>query len=193
MVKNGCVGWAGDWQQLPRSFRTTAKRPQQIDRSNEFPKPPFSPEAVVAEFCQLLKTYHAAAVFGDRYAGEWPREQVGRFGIGYDPAVPRQVAALRRPAGVDQFGAGRPARPSAPRRPAVRIGAPHSRGGRDSIDHPLGGHDDPPTRSPASPPPTTPAAATPPEFLPSCPRCDAMIRAHVRGVAEVDVGLFPLR
>jgi hypothetical protein len=27
-------------------------------------------------------------VFGDRYAGEWPREQFGRFGVGYDPAVP---------------------------------------------------------------------------------------------------------
>jgi hypothetical protein len=51
-------------------------------------RPPFSPEAVVAEFCQLLKAYHVAAVCGDRYAGEWPREQFGRFGIGYDPAVP---------------------------------------------------------------------------------------------------------
>ena len=38
-------------------------------------KPPFSPEAVVEEFASLMKTYRCSKVFGDRYAGEWPREQ----------------------------------------------------------------------------------------------------------------------
>ena len=38
-------------------------------------KPPFSPEGVVAEFADLLKTYRITKVRGDRYAGEWPREQ----------------------------------------------------------------------------------------------------------------------
>src|SRR5207247_10982537 len=39
-------------------------------------KPPFSPEAVVKEFADLLALYSITEVEGDRYAGEWPREQV---------------------------------------------------------------------------------------------------------------------
>jgi hypothetical protein len=38
-------------------------------------RPPFSPETVVAEFTQLLKTYRIDIVHGDRYAGEWPRDR----------------------------------------------------------------------------------------------------------------------
>jgi hypothetical protein len=44
-------------------------------------RPPFSPEAVVAEFAELLGHYGVRAVTGDRYAGEWPREAFGRHGI----------------------------------------------------------------------------------------------------------------
>jgi len=38
-------------------------------------RPPFSPEAVVAEFAATLRSYRVTKVSGDRYAGEWPREQ----------------------------------------------------------------------------------------------------------------------
>ena len=38
-------------------------------------KPPFSPEGVVEEFAALLRQYRCTTVYGDRYAGEWPREQ----------------------------------------------------------------------------------------------------------------------
>ena len=34
-------------------------------------KPPFSPEAAVAEFATLLRTYRISTVRGDKYAGEW--------------------------------------------------------------------------------------------------------------------------
>ena len=46
-------------------------------------KPPFSPEAVVAEFCETLRRYCVSTVMGDRYAGEWPREQFRKLGIAY--------------------------------------------------------------------------------------------------------------
>lgn len=46
-------------------------------------RPPFSPEAVVDEFCTLLKSYRVATVRGDRYAGEWPREQFRKRGVRY--------------------------------------------------------------------------------------------------------------
>src|SRR5262245_57281437 len=49
-------------------------------------KPPFSPEAVVEEFASLIKSYRCSKVFGDRYAGEWPREQFQKRGVFYEPA-----------------------------------------------------------------------------------------------------------
>ena len=50
-------------------------------------RPPFSPESVVVEFAELLKAYRVTKVQGDRYAGEWPREQFRKHGIVYDPAA----------------------------------------------------------------------------------------------------------
>jgi hypothetical protein len=49
-------------------------------------KPPFNPSGVVEEFADLLHAYRVSRVKGDRYAGEWPREQFRKQGIGYDPA-----------------------------------------------------------------------------------------------------------
>ena len=46
-------------------------------------RPPFSPEATVAELVVLLRAYGVREVSGDRYAGEWPREQFRKHGIGY--------------------------------------------------------------------------------------------------------------
>jgi hypothetical protein len=34
-------------------------------------RPPFSPEAVVEEFCSLMASYKIHKVWGDRYAGSW--------------------------------------------------------------------------------------------------------------------------
>ena len=49
-------------------------------------KPPFSLESLVAEYAALLKTYRIGSVRGDRYAGEWPREQFRKYGIDYLPS-----------------------------------------------------------------------------------------------------------
>ena len=49
-------------------------------------KPPFSPEAVASEFAEALKAYRVSTVMGDRYGGEWPREQFRKRGIEYRPA-----------------------------------------------------------------------------------------------------------
>jgi hypothetical protein len=50
-------------------------------------RPPFSPEDVVLEFAELLKTYRIAEVQGDRYAGDWPRERFREHGIAYELAA----------------------------------------------------------------------------------------------------------
>ena len=38
-------------------------------------RPPFSPEETTREFAQVAKAYGVTEVTGDKYAGEWPREQ----------------------------------------------------------------------------------------------------------------------
>jgi hypothetical protein len=50
-------------------------------------KPPFSPEATVEMLATLLKAYHVRKIVGDRYAGEWPREQFLKHGITYEPSA----------------------------------------------------------------------------------------------------------
>lgn len=105
-------------------------------------KPPFSPEAVVEEFCQLLKSYRIAKVVGDRYGGEWPRERFLKHGITYEVSktsksdiyqafVPlvlgKRADLLDNDRLLNQL---------------VGLERRTARGGRDSIDHGPGGHDD---------------------------------------------------
>jgi hypothetical protein len=44
---------------------------------------PFSPDACVKEFADVLKSYGISKVVGDRYAGEWPREAFRKCGVEY--------------------------------------------------------------------------------------------------------------
>lgn len=105
-------------------------------------KPPFSPEAVVAEYAALLKAYGIRSVRGDRYAGEFPRELFRKCGIEYrisDKArseiyltfLPmlnsRSVELLDVPHLVPQI---------------VGLERRVARSGRESIDHAPNGHDD---------------------------------------------------
>jgi hypothetical protein len=105
-------------------------------------RPPFSPDAVVEEFAALLKSYGISRVMGDAYAGEWPRERFAVHGITYDlstrnksqiyseflPALNGQrVRLLDLPRLIGQL---------------VSLERRTARGGRDSIDHAPGAHDD---------------------------------------------------
>lgn len=49
-------------------------------------KAPFNPSGVVAEAAEVLKAYRVGVVTGDRYAGEWPREQFRANGVRYSTA-----------------------------------------------------------------------------------------------------------
>ena len=105
-------------------------------------RPPFSTDAVVEEFAALLKSYGISRVMGDAYAGEWPRERFAVHGITYDlstrnksqiyseflPALNGQrVRLLDLPRLIGQL---------------VSLERRTARGGRDSIDHAPGAHDD---------------------------------------------------
>ena len=105
-------------------------------------KPPFSPESVVEDFSRVLKNYHIATIVGDRYAGEWPREQFAKCGAAYEAsAKPKselygdllplinsnEIELLDHPKAVNQL---------------CGLERRTARGGKDSIDHAPGTHDD---------------------------------------------------
>lgn len=104
--------------------------------------PPFSPEATVLEFAELLKKYRISQVNSDRYAGEWVVEPFKRAGIFvnqnakaktelYKDLLPlinsRAVDLLDHPKMVSQI---------------ANLDRRVGRSGRDIIDHPPGLHDD---------------------------------------------------
>ena len=47
-------------------------------------RPKFSPDSVTAEFAEVFKSYGIAKIFGDDYAGEWPKERFAKNGIVYE-------------------------------------------------------------------------------------------------------------
>jgi hypothetical protein len=104
--------------------------------------PPFSPEAVVAEFAHLLKSYRISTVQGDKYGGEWPREVFRKEGVFYEPTASpksdlyRDMLPLINSRAVDLL--------DCPRLVDQLTGLERRTGtnGRDTIDHPQGGHDD---------------------------------------------------
>lgn len=105
-------------------------------------RPPFSPESVITEFAELCRAYGISRITGDRYAGEFPREQFRRHGIRYElSAKPksdlyRDLLPLLNSRRVELL--------DHPRLVAQLVGLERrtARSGRDSIDHARGGHDD---------------------------------------------------
>lgn len=104
--------------------------------------PPFSPELVVAEFAKVLASYGVSKVLGDRYAGEWPREAFKRHGIVYEQAAKPKSDLYRDALAI--LNGQRVELPDVARLHAQIVGLERrtARGGRDSIDHAPGAHDD---------------------------------------------------
>ncbi|CAN7208840.1 hypothetical protein LJR225_000722 [Phenylobacterium sp. LjRoot225] len=105
-------------------------------------KPPFAPESVVAEFADTLKLYGVSRITGDRYAGEWPREQFRKRGISYELAEkPRSDLYLNL---LPSLNSGTVALPDHAKLVNQLVGLERrvARGGRESIDHAPNGHDD---------------------------------------------------
>jgi hypothetical protein len=105
-------------------------------------KPPFSPDNVVREFADCLRSYNIRRVVGDRYAGEWVAEAFRKVGITYTTSekTKSQIYGDALPL----FNSGRVDLLDNPRLIAQLCSLERrtARGGRDSIDHSPGGHDD---------------------------------------------------
>jgi hypothetical protein len=134
-------GGSADAFTLAIGHRDIARRSCVIDCVRER-KPPFSPAQVVEEFAGVLKSYRVSKVVGDRYAGEWPREQFSKFGITYEPSqksksdlyVDLLPAINSRNIDLLDHGKAISQLCGLERRTA--------RGGRDTIDHAPNQHDD---------------------------------------------------
>lgn len=105
-------------------------------------RPPFAPEGVVEEFTALLKTYRITKLRGDRYAGEWPREQFRKRGVNYELSdrsaseIYQAFLPLVNSRAIVLLDNDRIASQ------AVALERRASRSGRDLYSHPPSGHDD---------------------------------------------------
>jgi hypothetical protein len=105
-------------------------------------KPPFSPEAVVKTFVDVLREYRVGRVTGDRYAGSWPSEAFGKHRVLYVPSDKNKSELYGE--ALPLLNSGRAVLLDQPRLKQQILGLERraSRGGKDSIDHSPGAHDD---------------------------------------------------
>jgi hypothetical protein len=105
-------------------------------------RPPFSPDDVVLEFVAALKSYRVREVTGDRYGGEWPRERFRVHGVEYQVSEKAKSDIYRD--ALPLLNSGRVELLDLPRLSGQLCGLERrtARGGRDSIDHAPGAHDD---------------------------------------------------
>ena len=105
-------------------------------------KPPFSRESVTQELAAFFKSYRVLSIRGDRYGGEWPREAFRKHGVEYLIAEKNRselyfaLLPLLNSRRIDLL--------DSKRLTAQLCGLERrtARGGRDSIDHAQGQHDD---------------------------------------------------
>ncbi len=105
-------------------------------------RPPFSPEQVCRDFADDLRRYRLSRATADRYAADFATEAMRRQGIHLRPAgkpksdLYRELLPALNSGGVELLDIGRL---------QAQLGGLErrvARGGRDSIDHAPGGHDD---------------------------------------------------
>jgi hypothetical protein len=100
------------------------------------------PAELTAGYAELLKSYRIRKVTGDKYAGSWPADEFKKHGIEYTPSEkPKSGLYLDL---LPALNSGRVELPPDNRLVNQLIGLERrtARGGRDSIDHAPGGHDD---------------------------------------------------
>lgn len=105
-------------------------------------KPPFSPDTVAANFSLEMPRYGITSCTGDRYAGEWPRERLNAHRIDYQPS-PLTKSEIYR-AWLPDINSGLVELLDDTRlfNQILQLERRTGSGGRETIDHAPGGHDD---------------------------------------------------
>ena len=105
-------------------------------------KSPFSPSVVVKECAEVARAYRVHSVRGDRYAGEWPREQFSAAGLRYEVAPrPKSDLYLALLPAVNGELVELP-NDEALLRELRALERRRGSSGKDRVDHPRGGWDD---------------------------------------------------
>ena len=105
-------------------------------------RPPFSPEQVCADFASFLRRYGIATATADRWAGQFPVEQMAKYGVTVKQSakakseIYKEFLPLLNSGNVELLDVPRLLSQIACLERRV------ARGGRDSIDHAPGSHDD---------------------------------------------------
>ena len=101
-----------------------------------------TPAEIVAEYTEVLRGYGIRKARADRYAGSWPADEFARHGITIETA--EQAKSGLYLDSLAALNSGRVELPPDDRLVAqfVSLERRTARGGRESIDHPPGGHDD---------------------------------------------------
>ena len=105
-------------------------------------KPPFSPDAVVKDYAGLLDEYRIKQVTGDRYGGEFPRELFRKHGIDYKVCKQPKSELYKNTLPAINSGKVELVDNHQLVNELVGLERRTARGGRDSIDHSPGSHDD---------------------------------------------------
>jgi hypothetical protein len=105
-------------------------------------KPPFSPVAVTDEFADLIKSYGINRAESDRWGGDWVIEAFRKVGVTITPSAKPKSDLYREM--LPMLNAGRCSLLDNARLSKQLVGLERrvARGGRDSIDHAPGSHDD---------------------------------------------------
>ena len=105
-------------------------------------RPPFSPEQVCADFAAVLRSYFTATATADRWAGQFPVEQMAKYGVTVKPSAKAKSDIYKE--FLPLLNSGNVELLDLPRLLAQVAGLERrvARGGRDSIDHAPGSHDD---------------------------------------------------
>ncbi len=96
----------------------------------------------MAEYAKLLKDYGVTRCQSDKYAGTWPADEFKRHGITVEQSAKPKSELYRDALAV--FNSGQVELPPEERliTQFASLERRTARGGRDSIDHAPGGHDD---------------------------------------------------
>jgi hypothetical protein len=105
-------------------------------------RPPFSPEAVVAEFADLLRRYRCSRVIGDRYGGGNVSEAFRKAGIFYELSQLAKSGIYVDCLPLLNSGAADSLDNDRMKTQLLGLERRTSRVGKDTIDHGPGAHDD---------------------------------------------------
>lgn len=100
------------------------------------------PATITANYAGILKQYRIKRIMGDRYAAEWPRQEYRKHGITMEPSDLNRSDLYLELLPIIQTG-----RVEIPpdHKTVIQLASLErrtGRSGRDSIDHPPGGHED---------------------------------------------------